>query len=190
MSIKMREVIELSCVLLQLEYALQLLKEPESLNENLREQAEKDLEQVLCCANYICEEIAADYINLKASQRFNSAAGQIIYSAFEHIPIDIYSVRQGGEDVPFQLFPRHLETAAGEIEVRYTYKPQKKELDDFLDFDARLSARAAAYGTAAEYSLMKGLYEESVIWDKRYKDSLFSALKTKKSINMPKRSWV
>ncbi|MDD4002883.1 MAG: hypothetical protein PHE12_01655 [Clostridia bacterium] len=190
MSIKMREVIELSCVLLQLEYALLLLKEPESLDEKLIEQAQKDVEQVLCCANYICEEIAADYINLKAVQHFESETGQISYSAFEHIPIDIYAVKQGGKNIPFKLYPQQLMTLAGELEVLYTYKPQKKEIDDFLDFDARLSARAAAYGTAAEYSLMKGLYEESVIWDKRYKDSLFSALKTKKSINMPKRRWV
>lgn len=190
MKIKIKDVLELCCVLLQLDNVLVYLNGGDSLTEEQRQQAEKEANLLLKCANMVFDEIAAEYIHLNAVEKHTSADGRIPYQDFTLRPIDIYAVKQNGKYVPFKRLPDELVTYGGEVEIYFTYKHGKKEIGDNLDFDGRLSVRAAAYGTAAEYSLISGLYEESLIWDKRYKDCLFASLRSQKSVCLPQRSWI
>lgn len=192
MKIDMNNCLQLTSVFLQQENVLSLLGEEqgENLSGEDRLQAEKELSLLLRCANLVIHEIASEYVHLKTSEKFVSQDGHINYSDFIKQPVDIYAVKKDDSNCRFKLYPTELITDKGEIEVFFTYLPGKVELGGSLDFEeGKMNSRIVAYGTAAEYCIISGMYDESLIWDKRYKDSLFNATKSLKSVVIPARRW-
>lgn len=193
MKVKVIDVIKLCAVFLRLDSVLDLpvlggegVQEPEE-----KEQSEKELSLLLRCMNLVSNEIAADYFPLKATETLTAAEGSIQYTDFSKTPLDIYSVRKEGAACPFKLYPTELVTGEGEFTVDYTYLPKKAELLEELDFsEGKINRRIMAYGLAAEYCLICGMYEEAIIWDKRYKDSLKAAARTLRSFRLPIRRWL
>lgn len=101
--------------------------------------------------------------------------GKIYYTALSERPIAILSVRRAGEEkrAAYRVMPAYLALANGAYEVEYRYYPAEKGESDACDYgETRLPKRVIAYGAAAEYCMMRGLYEECSLWDKRFKDSL------------------
>lgn len=191
MKIKMSDVIRLSAVLLQLESVLALLSEAaENMSEEdiLRAEAEKKL--LLRCANLVVSEVAAEYLPLKTVETLSSVDGRIEYSSFSKQPVEVCGVRKKGEKCRYKMYPSKIITDAGEVEVCYSYLPRSIGIEEDLDFEeGRISPRILAYGTAAEYCIISGLHQEAGVWDKRYKDSLFGALRTGRSVRLPLRWW-
>jgi hypothetical protein len=191
MKINMSDCLQLAAVFLQLENALALLcGRQEDLNEEELKEAQKDKELLLRCANLVVNEIASEYVHLNAFQTFRTENGHIPYSLFEKQPADITAVHKEGSCCRFKLYPCEIITESGTVDVFYRYLPQNKAADGVLDFEeGKINQRIIAYGTAAEYCIIKGMYEEGVVWDKRYKDSLSCALKISKPITLAARKW-
>ena len=190
MKIKMIDVVKLTAVLLQLEDVLENLSGEGQLEGEQQEKAEADKKLLLRCANLVVEEVAAEYLPLKATELLSSDDGNIEYSVFSRRPIEIYSVRKKGSKCRYKMYPTKLITEAGEVEVCFSYVPQSVGIDEELDFaEGKLTPRVLAYGTAAEYCLVNCLHEEAWVWDKRYKDSLFGALRAGRAVRIPARRW-
>lgn len=193
MKINMKETIKLCAVLLQLENVLALNNvsgEEGMLTDGEKLEAEKELNLLLRCANLACHETASEYIHLLAFETFETKDGRIEYTAFKRQPVDIYAVKKDGAACRFKLYPSELITSPGSVEVHYTHLPEKTGLDGDFEFEeGKMSTRILAYGTAAEYCVICGMYEEARIWDKRYKDSIFAALRSRKSVILPARRW-
>lgn len=191
MKINIKEAIELSAVFLQLENVLQLLNDGgTNLSEEELLQAQKELDMLLRCSNLVVQEIACEYIHLKTYETFTTDNGHIDYCDFNRQPVDIYAVKKDGKNCRFKLYPSELITSDGEVQVYFTYMPEKVDINGSLDFEeGKISTRVISYGTVAEYCIISGMYEESCIWDKRYKDSLFAGIKSLKAITLPERRW-
>ena len=93
-----------------------------------------------------------------------------------------------GESVPFKIFPAYIKTQPGKVRVHYTYTPNKKTLEDESDFLS--SARLVSYGMASEYCMATGLFEEASVWDKKYKEGIESAYRTRPCERIRSRRWV
>jgi len=194
MKIKMKEIVKLAATFLQSDNVLKCIdcypKPCKELDADELASAEKELNLLLRCANLTLCEIAADYFPLKTKQIFNTDDGQIKYCEFSKTPVDIYKAEKSGNDVKFRLFTDFMTTACGAVTVLYTYLPKDIALTGSLNFEPnKADARIAAYGTAAEYCLISSLYEEALMWDKRYKDSLMNAKRSVKGIKIPARRW-
>jgi len=192
MKVSMKDCLQLCAVFLQFENVLALLSDDGGVNlsDEDKTEAERELNMLLRCANLVIHEIASEYVHLKTYESFNTTDGHIRYSDFLKQPVDIYSVKKEGNFCRFKLYPSELITQEGDVEVYYTYLPDKVETTGNLDFEeGKVNGRIIAYGTAAEYCVICGLYEEAVIWDKRYKDSLFNSVKSIKSVTLPERKW-
>lgn len=74
------------------------------------------------------------------------------------------------------------------MEVLYRYAPAAKTAKDESEY-GQGEARALALGTCCEYALASGLYDEAVLWDKRYKDAL-AALCRARGGTLKARRWV
>lgn len=191
MKIKMADCLKLCAVLLQSEDVLALLSnEQQSLNAEQLAEAQKQSRLLQRCANLVVSEIAAEYVPLKAEQNFTTEDGNIRYSLFEKKPVNIYSVKKSGFSCRFKLYPSEIITESGSVTVSFSYMPDNAEADGELEFEeGKINSRIIAYGTAAEYCIISGMYEEAVIWDKRYKDSLLCAVKSQKPIQIRERLW-
>lgn len=188
---KIKEILTLTAFYLQLEDVLGLpqLKDDYGGAPETGTEAERVLGQLLRCANLVCGEIASDYYPLSAKETVSTADGTISPLALNKRLIDVKRITQAGCPVRFKVYPAAIKTAGGKVEIEYSYLPENYPLDGETDFGDKISARIIAYGTAAEYCLICGLFEEAVVWEKRFKDSMLAAQSKKSEIRVKGRKW-
>lgn len=147
-------------------------------------------ELLLDCFNLVENEVALDYLPLYAEDELYSETGVVEYAAMERSVVRVLRVTdEWGNPVRFTVFPEYIKAQPGKLKVAYTYAPSKKTMDGESDFRVQVSARLLAYGVAAEYALATGLYEESAVWDKKYKDAITAAYKARPSRKLRSRRW-
>ena len=151
---------------------------------------EETTAKLLRCANLVRAEIASDYFPLLTTETVSSADGTILPASLEKRLIDVKRITRNGNAVAFKVYPAAIRTVSGEVEIEYSYMPDDAEIGDDAGFFDKISARTIAYGAAAEYCLVAGLFEEAVIWEKRFKDSLLAAQRKKSEIKVKPREWI
>lgn len=150
-----------------------------------------EAETLLACFNLVENELALDYLPLWAEESFQTNTGTIFYKQFSKKITRVVKVSdKWGNEIPFRIFPEYVAMQAEEVNIRYAYAPEKKGLGDKTDFQLRVSERLFAYGIAAEYSLLKGNFEEAAAWDAKYKEAIASAYRSGKSVRISSRRWV
>ena len=192
MKIKVKEIIETCAILLQMEHVLahESISGTGGQDADAAREAERDIGILLRCLNLTVNEAATEYFPLKRTETVESN-GRIAFSALSRPPVDIYAVKIGGASAAFKLYPSELITHAGTAEVTYSYLPEKAELFSEIEYEeGKLTARVLAYGTAAQYSLICALYEEALMWDRRYKNSITAAQRTVHAVRLPQRRWL
>ncbi len=152
-------------------------------------ETEREAESLLCCYNLTENEIALDYLPLRRTQKLISD-GEIGYAAFEKAPVEIESVRGAdGQKLSFRVAEEGICVRAGEAEVTYSYRPSVKARTDEAELSAKGDARVLALGTACEFSLMNGMTEAASLLDKRYRDALACACRSRGG-RLKMRSWI
>lgn len=155
------------------------------------EAAEKILSLLVKCYNIVENELALDYLPLTAEDEVETATGTVEFSVLKENAVRICKVAdESGEAVKFKLFPTYLKTQPGKLKIWYTYTPQEKVADDKCECALGVSARMIAYGVAAEYCLCMSLYEESAVWDKKYKGAIEAVYKATPSKRIQSRRWL
>ncbi len=146
---------------------------------------------LLNCFNLVENELALDYLPLTTTEKVQTSTGQVQFSALKNAPVRILKVEnRQGEEVPFTLYPKYLTSEKGELLITYTYTPEPKTIHDESDFSGNVSARLMAFGMAAEYTMAMGEFQESGLWDKKYKDAIAAICPLKTSKKMASRRWV
>lgn len=145
---------------------------------------------LLQCFNLVENELALDYLPLYAEDELQTKTGKVDYALLDNAPVRILRVEnEWGESVKFDLYADHLKTQPGLVKVRYTYTPKKKVISDSSDFTLQASERLIAYGIAAEYTLATGRFEDSAIWDKKYKAAINAAYTLQPGKRIRSRRW-
>jgi hypothetical protein len=143
---------------------------------------DKDVLLLVNCADSVCSEIAAEYLPLIFEEDILFAeGGSAGYAVFSRRPVNIVSLKASGVNVAYTVFPDRIYVKGAEgkrLTVRYAYLPSDSVgLDSEFVANPAVTERTAALGIAAEYSLINGMFNESVLYDRRYKDSLRSAMR-------------
>ena len=145
---------------------------------------------LLRCYNLVENELALDYLPLYAEEVLQSSTGVIYYSTFDNAVVRVLHVGDEWDNpVEFKLFPDYMKTQPGVVKVRYTYSPRPKQIAEVCDYTLQASARLFVYGIAAEYTLAMGMFEESAVWDKKYKDAITAAYRARPSKTLRSRRW-
>ena len=145
---------------------------------------------LLHCFNLVENELALDYIPLVKQERLSANEGKITYDSFASDVVRIIKVTdENGVHVPYQLFAAYMQVDAEKVNVTYGYTPKVKLITEESDFQTFVSERLFSYGIAAEYCMATGLYEEAVVWDKKYKEGIEAARKLARGGRMPSRGW-
>ena len=155
-------------------------------------QVEEDFKLLLDCFNLVEEEVATDYYRLKTTQTFTVANGVIECKDFDKNVLAVLSVKNlNGNAVNAEIKPDGIYTKEPIVVVDYTYVPSTKTIDDNSSFKGTpITKRALAYGVITEFCLIKGDYEEAVMWHKKYVNSLTSCLSMKKVKKIKERIWL
>ncbi len=164
----------------------------EYFDGNHSEEATRIVQGLVNCFNLVENELAVDYLPLVCEETLSTdEKGNIEYARLSKKVAYIISVRDRfGRNVVAKRMPAHLSLDVGEYAVRYAALPVEKTAEDRCEYEAGVSARLMAYGVAAEYCLHKGLYAEHAAWEKKYKEALAAATKSRKGGQLKERSWI
>jgi hypothetical protein len=152
----------------------------------------KDTDILLRCFNLVENEIALEYKPLIYCENISNDDGLIYFQNLEKQIIEIIKVEdESGNKLKYKLFNTYLKTKPENIIVYYSYIPEKKDIEGESDYsESIMPLRIMAQGIACEFTLISAMYDEAVLWDKRYKDSLERiCIKTTKK-TMPARRWI
>ena len=139
------------------------------------------------CADMILNEMAAEYFS--CVDIYSVESDGIVY--FEDFPKEVFSiigVSMGTTPVNFKVYGNKVVTTNGSIHIKYTYTFGKLDYNAEVDYPEHI-ARVAAYGIAAEYCLIKALYDEAVMFQKRFREAIQSTA-AKKFHKLKARSWL
>jgi hypothetical protein len=154
-------------------------------------QLQQEADAFLRCYNMVENEVALDYLPLTTEQRLETESGKLVYTAFLRTPVSIVSVTDRyGNRLPYTVYPAYLRTKQGTAVVTYSYAPTSKTLSGESEFVARVSQNLLAFGVAGEYCLTKGMYEEAVVWDKKFRDALLCACAQNSPHVVRSRRWI
>ena len=185
---QVKNVIKLSAEMLNLEQTIQYLAGAETLDGQTNK---SDADILLRCFNLVVNEIAAEYRVFSKLKNIDTQNGVIEYPQIDNQIISVNAVYKDGKTVRYKSMPNFISTSPGGVSVEYSYMPENCEIEDNIDLSGtKIPERIIAYGVCAEYSIISGAYDEGLMWDKRFKDSLFSSLKKTKKLSVPLRRWI
>lgn len=177
-----KEILLASAELLQLDDVVAQLR-------GTGEESEKT-DVLLQCFNLVENELALDYLPLYAETEVETETGVVNYTSLPHAVVRILRVQdEGGNALSFKLFPSYIKASCGKLKIGYTYAPTAKTLLGSSDYVLQASVRLFAYGIAAEYTLLTGMFEESAVWDKKYKDAIEAAYRSCPCRVLRSRRW-
>ena len=169
---------------------LRIAKEVQEYFDGVNTNGEEQAKLLLTCFNVVENELALDYLPLKAEEQLTSATGQLQFVLLKNAPVRILQVKnEQGEVLDFKLYSKYLQTQKGKVWITYTYTPAVKKIEDESEFGLQISARLMAYGIAAEYSMAVGEFAESALWDKKYKDAIEAAYQRQSGGKIASRRW-
>ena len=180
MKISMKEVLRLAAGLLGL--GEDSVEDGENIEQNAL---------LLRCGNLVHDEVASEYLPPETSETVTVKDGFLPYEALSERCSAIRLVTDAnGNKVRFHARAHGASLANGVYRVVYRYLPASVGMEDNLTVDAgRLSARVLAYGVAAEYCLLSGLFQEAITWERKYRDSLLSICGRSTAMRLPNRRW-
>ena len=142
------------------------------------------------CANMVIKEIASDYLPLTANKACTVKDGEVEYSTLDYRVKEVLSVKSNGVEVEWSAKPSKLIVKSeGEVDIKYSYLPTDVDLDDECDVDVRVSPVCLAMGTCAEYCVIEGNYEQAVMMNDKFMDSIAIACRNNREKKIKGRVW-
>lgn len=195
---KIKKIIEKIASYLQLEDILEYfkaLREYESgvseTQPELTSDISSQLDFLVEIINNVNLDIASNYIPLKNIEEITVEDNEFNLSNLVKPLNKIIKVIKNGLELKFCYLSNKLKTANGKVKILYTYFPEEKSLNDEIeDYMGRVSLLTFTYGACSEYCLVKGDYEQAMVWDERYKDNLLSNARKVSNFYIKKRRWI
>ena len=188
---KIKDIVEMSAVLLQLDDVLNLnIFTGNTGDEVVETITAHNLNLLVRCANLSLSVLVTDKFRLKKVETISTETGEIKFDDFSKNVFEVLEVSLNGEPVTFRVYPNLLDCfKKGTYKITYDYIPDFKYIDeDIDDFDKTVPLRIMAYFTASEFSYISGDFEAASAWEQKYKEALES-LTSKRSKKVPERRW-
>ncbi len=88
-----------------------------------------------------------------------------------------------------KMYPNEIVVdKSGNMIIQYMYMPDAVKLGDTIDISPKITTMLIVYGALGEYCLLQGRYEDSALYDKRYREMLKVACRVTKEIKL-KHGW-
>ncbi len=180
---KVKNAIKNACLLLEQNSLAEELEGVNMPNATIS----SELAVMKLCAQMVINEVACEYFAL--TDEFKTYTdGSLDFVDFPKTVYSVLGVYINNIPIKFKVLGEKLITTAGNIKIRYTYTYDALDFVSDVEFPQDF-ARILGYGIAAEYCLIKNLFDEAVMWDKKFRDSIRAAA-AKRRINTPKRKWL
>lgn len=145
---------------------------------------------IVRCLNMVANELASDYVDVRKIECVQVVNKMVRYDSFSERLINVKKVLSNGVSVKYRLHPDFLMIdAEGQVDIEYCYLPGIVELDDELMLSPRITELLMINGVLGEYCMINGRYEDSMIFDKRYREMIKMAIKSTREIRLKQGSF-
>lgn len=150
------------------------------------------IEKLLLAINMTNSVIASQYVELTDVAYVQVYDGVIDYKNIsDKNIIEIKDVTSfNGSPIEYKLCSNGIYVDDYMVNVKFSYFPSDVGLDDNIDYYSKMNSITFAYGVIAEYLFLKGDFEESNIWDNKFKQTLSSIIRPKRNIVTPAKRWL
>ncbi len=157
------------------------------------EVAKENADKLLNAYNFVNADLACEYEKLIIKEKFENFS-EISVSQLKEIPREIVCFTdEKGYEVKYEVMggkiisDRVIDTAI----ITYSYVPKERGFEDDTDYKElnRITPRAIALGTAAEYLFNAGAYTGAAETGKKFKEVVSACLRTSGKKVIPRRSW-
>lgn len=153
-------------------------------------QNDEEITSIIKCINMIISEIASDYIPIKMVEKVQAVNGSISYDTLSKRLINLKKVSKNGTKIKAKMYPSEiLIDESGLVEVEYCYIPSEVGLGDSVELLPQVTLMLLTNGVLGEYCLLSGRYEDSMFYDKRYREMLKVASRVTKEIKLKPGRW-
>lgn len=146
-------------------------------------------EKILLQAFYTVEcELAMEYLPIIIEEKIDSN-GFIALDILQERPLAIQSIMDSrNRKVPYTLTCEGIQTGIGSLKIKYSVYPKEKTLTENIQIPMQYS-RVLLLGVAAEYAMLSGQFALFSLLDKKYRDAISYACRSKGGI-IKMRRWV
>lgn len=140
--------------------------------------------------NGIIREIATFYVPLILSRHIKTSNGVV---SFSNLWTNVVSVEKvvsdQGKEIGFETYHNKIVMSEKSATVYFRIIPNGYNYGNEIDYrEIDLPKKVIEYGTAAEFCLTEGLFDEAVVWHEKYREQLKLITKPK-NYNTAKRAW-
>ena len=156
--------------------------------ESESEISEKDKTLLKRCANIVIKEIATEFAPVYFTESFDS--NSVPLNSLTYPLIEIKEITdKNGNDIVYKIDGGVIKTETP-FTLRYSYVPKDLiESDEIPLGNNKITSSALAFGVLCEYYLVKGRFDEAVIFNGKYLDAVKRAV-YKKGKRLAERSFV
>ncbi len=152
------------------------------------------LKLLVKCANLVIKEIAAEYVPLIEEETVRVVDGKISFEGLMHKIAEVRKVQDAlsGLTSDFYNTPTHcklLNDGVKKARIVYSYLPLDIDIEDDCPLPPAVGAKTLALGICAEYSMISGMYEQSLMYSDRFKQDMRTAVRKKGEIKVKPRRW-
>ncbi len=152
-------------------------------------QDDEEINTIVKCINMVISEIASDYLPVEFEEEVEVINGVIPYDNLSKKLINLKNVTKNSTKIDTKMYPNELLVKAdGMVRVQYMYMPNAVKLGDIISLSPKITLMLIVYGVLGEYCLLQGRYEDSSLYDKRYREMLKIACRVTKEIKL-KHGW-
>lgn len=159
------------------------------------EYVEKLKKLMIYCINETISDLTLNYFPLIVEQTVEPNGDIIPYSSLTSSPTRIYAVfNTTMHSLKFRLLSNGIKLVDSEqkVIIRYGIAPQvvNEQTQDITGINVQISEYMLALGTAREFCLNRGRYNEASIFEQKFKDAIENAKIPKKSLHLKSRAWL
>ena len=163
-------------------------------NENMLNSRVSDSSILINCLNVVLNDISTNYFEIKKTFQ-NSTTSKILLKNIlgKYDLKEIISVKDmTGVETNYKISDGYILTEKAGFTMEYTVFPLNvSSFDDEVSYWDNISLKSfvIAQGVVSEFYLIKGCFEESQIWERKFRQTMHNIVTSKKEIVMPARRW-
>ena len=152
------------------------------------------LKLLVKCANLVIKEIAGEYLPLLEEEEVEAQDGKIYFEGLLHKVLEVRKVVDLDSSLTSDFYhtPTHcqlLNDGVKRARIVYSYMPLDIDIEEECPLPPLVTAKTLALGICAEYSMISGMYEQSVMYSDRFKQDMRTAVRKKGEIKIKPRRW-
>lgn len=172
-----KEILKLTSTFLGLDKTTEYLASDQTREPD--DETKQQINQLLIFMNYVLREITKNYFPLSQKETISSdQEGKIYFSKLKRTATQIKDVKNFLDlSCHFEIFPEFLkvDNPNTEYKVSYSFAPKTvQSINDEVELPFGVDYFVVCFGIASEFALLKGLYEESQMWESKFNSELKS----------------